>query len=201
MWFAMDQRTRIRVYVDGEKSPSIDMAQDLGHGYAFGGPPEPWGVAQIGRKGGVYNTYRIPFGDGVRVTVVPMTATFDSVNGRDAWWIVRGTRNLPAFVGGVRLADKARLKLRRLENYRARPLEEFTLSESKDSGALYQVAMAVQGDKKSGTMWDQAYQEGCVRAYVGGPKSRSSCPRAWRITSSARAISTTGNCSRPRSRA
>ena len=136
MWFAMDQRTRIRVYVDGEKSPSIDMAQDLGHGYALGGPPEPWGVAQIGRKGGVYNTYRIPFGDGVRGTVVPMTATFDSVNGRDAWWIVRGTRNLPAFVGGVRLADKARLKLRRLENYRARPLEEFTLSESKGSGAL-----------------------------------------------------------------
>ena len=44
MWFAMDLRTRIRVYVDGEKTPSIDMAQDLGHGYAYGGPPEPWGA-------------------------------------------------------------------------------------------------------------------------------------------------------------
>ena len=39
----------------------LDMAQDMGHGYAFGGPPELWGVTQFGRKGGVYNTYRIPF--------------------------------------------------------------------------------------------------------------------------------------------
>ena len=52
MWFAMDSRTRIRVYVDGETAPSIDMAQDLGHGYAHGGPPEPWGVPRLGRGGG-----------------------------------------------------------------------------------------------------------------------------------------------------
>jgi hypothetical protein len=121
MWFAMDARTRIRVYVDGEKTPSIDMAQDLGHGYshAFGGPPEPWGVAQIGRQGGVYNNYRIRFGNGVKVMVVPITNVFDSVTKRDAWWIIRGTKNLPVFLG---------------------------------------------------TWEDQAYQEGCVRAYFGGSK-------------------------------
>ena len=28
MWFALDERVRIRVYVDGEKQPSIDMALD-----------------------------------------------------------------------------------------------------------------------------------------------------------------------------
>lgn len=85
MWFAMDSRTRIRVYVDGEETPSIDMAQDLGHGYAFGGPPEPWGVRQLGRKGGVYNTYRIPFGTEVKVTVLPMTKVFDGVTKNKAW--------------------------------------------------------------------------------------------------------------------
>lgn len=170
MWFAMDQRTRIRVYVDGEASPSIDMAQDLGHGYAFGGPPEPWGVDQLGRKGGVYNTYRIPFGTGVRVTVLPTTAVFDSVNRREAWWIIRGTEGLPVTIGGVRLPDSARLRLHRTEGHRALPLEEFTACASAGSGALYQVTLAVQGEKKSGTWEDQSYQEGCVRAYMGGSK-------------------------------
>jgi hypothetical protein len=172
MWFAMDARTRIRVYVDGEKTPSIDMAQDLGHGYshAFGGPPEPWGVAQIGRQGGVYNNYRIRFGNGVKVMVVPITNVFDSVTKRDAWWIIRGTKNLPVFLGGVKLPDSARLKLHRIEGHRAKPLEEFTIAESKGSGALYQVFLAAQGEKPLGTWEDQAYQEGCVRAYFGGSK-------------------------------
>ena len=171
MWFAMDTRTRIRVYVDGEAAPSIDMAQDLGHGYAFGGPPEPWGVPQMGRQGGVYNTYRIPFGHGVRVTVLPTTTVFDSVTRHDAWWIVRGTRNLPVLVVGVRLPASARLRLHRLEAYRARPLEEFTVCESKGSGALYQLFLAVEGERPLHTWEDQAYQEGCVRAYMGGSRT------------------------------
>lgn len=170
MWFAMDERTRIRVYVDGEKTPSIDMAQDLGHGYAFGGPPEPWGIAEFGRKGGVYNTYRIPFGKGVRITVLPWTKVFDGVNGRDAWWIVRGTENLPVYVGEVRLPDSARLRLVRLENHRAEPLEEFAVCEQTGGGAFYQMTVAVQGEKKSKTWEDQSYQEGCVRAYLDGSK-------------------------------
>ncbi len=168
MWFAMDSRTRIRVYVDGEARPSVDMAQDLGHGYAHGGPPEPWGVAQFGRQGGVYNTYRIPFGSEVRVTVLPTTDVFDSVTKRDAWWIIRGTEGLPVLLGGLRLPDSARLRLYHLDGHRAQPLEEFTLCDAPGSGALYQVTLAAQGDKPSGTWEDQSYQEGCVRAYVGG---------------------------------
>jgi len=168
MWFAMDARTRVRVYVDGEPEPSIDMALDLGHGYAHGGPPEPWGVPQLGRQGGVYNTYRVPFGSEVRVAVIPTTEVFDGVNGRNAWWIVRGTEGLPVTLGGVRLPDSARLRLHRLEGRRAKPLEEFALCETAGSGALYQVTLAARGDRPLGTWEDQAYQEGCVRAYVGG---------------------------------
>ena len=167
MWFAMDPRTRIRVYVDGEQTPSIDMAQDLGHGYAFGGPPEPWGVPQFGRQGGVYNTYRIPYGTEVRVCIFPMTAVFDSVNKRDAWWIVRGTEGLPVTLGGVRLPDTTRLHLYRLEPHRALPLEEFTLCDVSGAGALYQMTLSAEGERPAGTWEDQSYQEGCVRAYFG----------------------------------
>ncbi len=170
LWFAMDERTRIRVYVDGESDPSIDMATDLGLGYAFGGPPEPWGVPQMGKQGGVYCNYRIPFGRSVRVTVMPTTKVFDSVNKRDAWWIIRGTEPLPVVVGGVRLPDSARLRLYRLEGHRAIPLEEFTICETKRSGALYMVTLCAQGDRKNRTWEDQCYQEGCVRAYMGESK-------------------------------
>ncbi len=168
MWFAMDSRTRIRVYVDGEATPSIDMAQDLGHGYAHGGPPEPWGVSKLGRGGGVYNTYRIPFGTEVRVRVLPTTDVFDGVTKRDAWWIIRGTEGLPVIVGGVRLPTTARLRLHRLEARKAIPLEEFPLCEVPGNGALYLVTLCAQGGQPSGTWEDQSYQEGCVRAYFGG---------------------------------
>lgn len=170
MWFAMDERTRIRVYVDGEDRPSIDMAQDLGHGYAHGGPPEPWGVPRLGRGGGVYNTHRIPFGSEVRVCVLPSTAVFDGVTKRDAWWIIRGAEGLPVTLGGVRLPETARLRLHRLETHRAEPLEEFAILDVPGDGALYLVTLAVQGERLSGTWEDQSYQEGCVRAYVGGSR-------------------------------
>lgn len=45
--------------------------------------------------------------NGVRVTVLPMTKVFDSVNGRKAWWIIRGTENLSLVVGGRRLWVRA----------------------------------------------------------------------------------------------
>jgi hypothetical protein len=63
--------TRIRIYVDGEKEAGIDMALFLGHGIGWNDDAAPWGTNRIGKTGrpsGVYNTYRIPFGDGIKVT-------------------------------------------------------------------------------------------------------------------------------------
>ena len=168
MWFALDERVRIRVYVDGEKQASIDMALDLGHGYGFGGPPDPFGSPKMGRYGGQFNNYQIPYGNGVRVTVLPVTKVFDSVTGRNAWWTIRGTENLPLVVGGRRLPDTARLRLHSLEGYKAKQLEEFTLCDVKGAGSIYQVTMAVQGERKSGDWKDLGYMEGCVRAYLNG---------------------------------
>jgi hypothetical protein len=116
----------------------------------------------MGHLGGVFNNYRIPFQQSVRVTV---HATTDTPR-KQAWWVIRGTENLPVMVGGVRLPSNARLKLYRLERYAAKPLEEFTLCDINGAGALYQVAMAVQGERKYHSWEDQSYQEGCVRAYM-----------------------------------
>lgn len=84
------------------------------------------------------------------------------------WWIVRGTENLPVWLGGVRLPDNARLRLYRLENHRAKPLDEFALCDVKGAGALYQVTMAARALRRSGSWKDLSYMEACVRAYETG---------------------------------
>ncbi len=175
MWFGGDwpgyERTRIRIYVDGESKPSIDMELGLGHGYGFGDKAAPWGGTKLGKTGhpsGVYNTYKIPFGDGVRVT-----AQRDSKSPERApfWWIVRGTENLPLTLAGVRLPPRARLVLHKLENHVAKPYEEFELCNAKSAGALYQVTMAADGQRDSGDWKDISYLEAIVRAYVDGEQA------------------------------
>jgi hypothetical protein len=163
MWFGGDwqgyEKTRIRVYLDGETTPSIDMELGLGHGVGFAEPAAPWGCDRLGKTGqpsGLYNTYRIPFGTGVRVT-----AQRDRESPRESafWWIIRGTENLPVTVGGVRLPDDARLRLHRLENHTARSLEEFNLCDLEGAGALYQVTIAARA--LTGGEGNISYLEAC----------------------------------------
>jgi hypothetical protein len=154
MWFGGDwpgyNKTMIRVYVDGETKPSIEMEMGLGHGIGFDDSHAPWGSEKMGNTGfpsGVYNSFKIPFGHGIRVTA---QRSKESPDGGDFWWIIRGTENLPVWYGGVRLPDDARLKLYKLENHVAQPLEEFALCDVPGAGALYQVTMAGEGLRKSG---------------------------------------------------
>lgn len=172
MWFGGDfpgyNQTRIRVYVDGEKTASIDMELGLGHGIGFDDPSAPRGTGRMGRTGypsGLYNTHHIPFGSRIRVTAqlgegVKTDAPF--------WWILRGVENLPVTLGGIRLPDEARLHLVRLENKAAKPLEEFDLCALRGAGAVYLVTMAARGEQKSGDWKDLSFMEGCVRAYLDG---------------------------------
>lgn len=179
MWFggafAGYERTRIRIYVDGEEKPSIEMELGMGHGVGFSDPAAPWGIARFGKTGnpsGIYDTYRIPFGHSIRVT----GQLGSGVAGKpDFWWIVRGSEGLRASIGGVRLPASARLRLYKREDYLAKPLEEFALCNVEGDGALYEVTMAAKGLRK-GTdpkrQWmDLSYMEGCMRAYIGGKKS------------------------------
>ncbi len=172
MWFGGDwpgyEKTRVRVYIDGESQASIDMELGLGHGYGFGDNSAPWGSEKLGKTGhpsGVYNTYHIPYGKGVRVTA---QRAADSPDGSPFWWIVRGTENLPATVAGVRLPATARLKLHKLERYVAKPLEEFPLCDLKGAGALYQVTIAARGLKQTGDWKNLSFLEACMRGYFDG---------------------------------
>jgi len=165
MWFGGNWKDygklRIRVYVDGEKAASIDMELHLGHGIGFQDDAAPWGTRRIGKTGspsGVYNTYRIPFGKGVRVTA--QLPKGDTGNPR-FWYIIRGVENLPVAFGGVRLPAGARLRLYKLEDYTAKTLEEFDLCNTSRAGMLYQVTVAARS-KAFG------YLESCVRAYLDG---------------------------------
>lgn len=181
MWFGGDwpgyDRTRIRIYADGEREPSIDMELGLGHGCGFGDDAAPWGGAKLGKTGhpsGLYNTYKIPFGKEIRVTA---QRAGDSPDGAPFWWIVRGTENLPVRLAGVRLPNDARLRLHKLENHVAKPFEEFALCDVKGAGALYQVTMAADGLRDTGDWKDISYLEAIVRAYINGK------PRALQLSS------------------
>jgi hypothetical protein len=155
--------TRIRVFVDGEAEPGIDMALFLGHGVGWGDDSAPWGTNRSGKTGhpsGVYNTYRIPFGKGVKVTArlapeVRAPQTF--------WWIVRGLTNHPVKLAGMTLPPAARLRLHRRENVALAPLEEVAVLDTDRKGLVYAVTFAA----RSGNFNDL---EACLRAYPNGRK-------------------------------
>src|SRR5665213_1209598 len=168
MWFGGDWkgylRTRVRVYVDGEKSASIDMELGRGHGIGFEDPAAPWGVTRMGKTGthsGVYNTFRIPFGSSVRVTA---QLADDVKENPDFWWIIRGSTHLPVEVAGVRLPETARLHLYKREQYTAQKLEEFDLCSTTKPGALYLVTIA---GKSQGNI---NFLEAQMRVYLNGSK-------------------------------
>lgn len=171
MWFGGDWegygQTRIRIYIDGEIEPSIDMELALGHGDGFG-TPGPWGGSRMGKTGnagGIYNTFRIPFGKHIRVTG---QRSAEGPNASPFWWILRGTEGLKVSLGGVELPQSARLKLYGVHNHDAEPLEEVRLCEAKGNGALYQVTIAAQGLSRTEGWHALSFMEGCIRAYIGG---------------------------------
>lgn len=156
--------TRIRYYVDGETVPSVDMQLHMGHGIGFNDNHAPWAtkyIGKVGKRNGIYNNYRIPFGKSVRVTA---QRAADAAENPQIWWIIRGMENGRVSLGGMELPESARLKLIRRENHEAESLEEFDLCDVEGGGAIYQVAIAAQGGSLT-------YLEACVRAYLGKSKT------------------------------
>jgi hypothetical protein len=175
-WFGGDfagyTRMIIRVYVDNEQKPSIDMELGLGHGVGFNDSHSPWTTDKMGITGypsGVYNTFRIPFGKDIKVTA---QLCADSPDKQPFWWIIRGTENLPVFLGGVQLPNNARLKLYKLENREFDPLTEFDMCNVGGKGALFLVTIAAKGLRSHEEYdWtDMSYMEACVRSYLNGGK-------------------------------
>lgn len=171
MWFGGNwpgyEKTRIRVYVDGEKTPSIDMEMGMGHGYGFGDPVGPWGGERMGKTGsvsGVYDTMRIPFHTSIRVTAQRDRSSPDKA---PFWWIISGTDHLRVTLAGVRLPERTHLKLYRVEGRLVKPLEKFDLCKVNGPGAVYEVAMAA---KSAGPKKNFNYMEAMMRAYFGDAK-------------------------------
>lgn len=167
IWFGGDWPsygdTRIRFYVDGETRPSIDMQLFAGHGIGWEDSSAPWGSQRLGKTGqpsGLYNTYRIPFGKGIRVTGELAKAVS---NAQPFWWILRGVENLPVQLGDVQLPETARLRLHVRENVKLEPFQMHEAGESAAAGALYQVMLAVQSNNFS-------YLEGMLRAHIDGAR-------------------------------
>lgn len=175
MWFGGSfkgvENTKIKIYVDGEDKASIDMELFLGHGIGFGDKFAPWGTERMGNIGGdsgIYNTYKVPFGSKIRITAQLDENADDNPH---FWWIIRGTENLPVVFSGVKIPDQARLKLHKLENYTAEPLEEFVLCDISGAGMLYQVTMQAKGLRKTNHWRDLSFMESCIRAYEKDSKA------------------------------
>jgi hypothetical protein len=160
--------TRIRYYVDGEETASIDMDLNLGHGIGFHDNQAPWAtkfVGKIGKRNGLFNNYRIPFGTSIRVTA---QRSGEAAADGHIWWIIRGVENGRVTLGGVQLPAAARLKLHRLEEQEVDPLAEFTLADISGKGAIYQVTMTAEGLDDTPDRIN--YLEACMRAYLDGSK-------------------------------
>ncbi len=138
----------------------------LGHGIGFNDNQAPWAtkyVGKIGKRNGFFNTYRIPFGKSIRVTAQRSPQAGDNPS---IWWIIRGVENGRVRPGGVELPEAAQLKLHRLEDFTAEPLEEFNLCNVDGAGAVFKVTIAAQG--LSGD--HLSYMEACMRAYLDQAK-------------------------------
>ena len=181
-WFSGNfegfEETRIRYYVDGEAFPSIDMGLYLGHGIGFhDNHNTPWitkYIGKIGRKNGIHNNYRIPFERSIRVTAERLSRNQHQEEEDDptpqSWWILRGVMHATVSLGDMELPAPARLRLVKLENYRAKRLEEFDLCHlPKGPGALFLVVIQAQSTSL-------AYLEACLRAYVVGAKDNTTPP-------------------------
>lgn len=156
--------TRIRYYVDRETMPSIDMQLYMGHGIGFNDNHAPWAtkhVGKIGKRNGVYNNYRIPFGQHIRVTA---QRSAEATGECFIWWIIRGMEHAPIMLGGIELPETARLRLHRVENLTVDPLKQFDLCSIDGKGAVYQVTIAAKGLEGD----EMSFLEACIRAYVGG---------------------------------
>ena len=158
----MDEEATIRMYIDGETTPSIEFKLLLGHGIGFVDPSNrtPWSTRRISRDAdhGIYNNYQIPFSKSLQVTAIhPVGGAF--------FYIIRGVYYYPLIFGELQLPANARLQLYKNVNVSLEPLQFLDLANiSSSSGVLFQVTLAANGSSFR-------YLEACMRAYIDGSNS------------------------------
>jgi len=154
-------RTRVRIYIDGEATASIDYRLYMAHGIGWDDDATWQGSDITGKNahgGGIYHTFRIPFGKSIIIT-----AQLDHQADNVFWFIVRGMDNMPIVMGDLILPSNTRLRLYKNENVTLQPYDYTNLSISAPTvgGALFMVTIAAESS-------DLNYLEACFRAYLDG---------------------------------
>ncbi|XP_019852024.1 PREDICTED: uncharacterized protein LOC109581954 isoform X2 [Amphimedon queenslandica] len=167
-WFtgggAMNEDTRIRIYIDGETTASIDFMLLLAHGIGGTEATEkgniPWGTKRIAHAadGGIYNTYRIPFANSFKVTAT-------HPNGGAFWYIIRGVENYPLILGDLLLPKTTKLKLYKNVGIVLKPLDFIALVDvNSTAGAVFQVTLSADSP-------DFNYLQACMRVAIDDSNS------------------------------
>jgi Protein of unknown function (DUF2961) len=160
----------LRIYIDGEATPSIALTllqlSSVGAGGAKGNTHSdvsPFSAELFGKNantGGVWSTMRIPFQASVRVTV--QQAASAGPHGGTLWIIIRGLEALTIRLAEVDLPASARLVQSTITDTVFQPNQYIQLAQSPagtDGMMLY-----VFLDARSG---DPNYLEGCFHIVNG----------------------------------
>ncbi len=157
----MNSNTTIRIYIDGEKTASLEFQLLLAHGIGFTealeSPNVPWGTKRLihAANGAISNTIRIPFSKSVMVTAT-------HPDGGIFWYIIRGVENYPLVLGELLLPSTTRLKLYKNVEVSLFPYQFLTIANiSSSAGAVFMVTLA-------GNSTDFNYLEGCFRTRIDG---------------------------------
>ena len=178
LWIGSDwpgfQDSRLRYYIDGETTASVDFPFGLGNGSPHLDASEPpWSAgALFGRTGqpsGIFNTFPIPFGRSVRV-VVELRTTVPKENRTHErtpfWIIVRGWRSpngvpLPGSLGP--LPPTARMRVSETSDQLLNWQQTVSLGQSTAATSIvFLTSLDISAPTYIG------FLEGCFRAQVVG---------------------------------
>ncbi len=120
-------------------------------------PAIPWGtrhMGHVGRQGGLYNTFKIPFKQFVYVSMI-------SKHNGSYWYTVRGVQNYPLIIGDLELPQSAMLKLHKNEDVTVEPFDLVSLATSTNkTGLLFQITLNTESE-------NLYHQEACFRIKSG----------------------------------
>ena len=173
--------SRLRYYVDLEPNASVDFPLGLGAGSSMledvstapFSAGDLFGWTGLRAKGGIFNTYQIPFVKSVRVTVELLTTQATGQRQHDPvgfWLILRGTEggsdgSAARLAGGVLLPKSARL--RTFENSARVVAGGSTLDLLRSTAERQQIAILMVSLAVSSNHTGLSFLEGCFRAYSG----------------------------------
>ena len=152
------QSTRVRYYVDGETTASIDYNPLRASGVGFNDSSiAPWGTKWVGSgsRRAYFHNFKIPFTKSIRITIQS-----DTLRNQNTFFIiVRGVLDAPITVSGVAIPSNAKLLLQKFEGT-VKPLEWVNVTSVPTGSGIHFASSLIV---KSGNM---NFLEGCYHSYT-----------------------------------